>query len=73
MDNKTKEAIFADHANIYVDDFGDLMDSNDFSYAADEYAEQEGIAFADWLDLNSDENDIRSNKALWQLFKQQAK
>jgi hypothetical protein len=46
-----------------VDSLVDIMEDY-----AEEVASQQSIAFAEWLDINSDENDIRSSAELYAQF-----
>jgi hypothetical protein len=65
---KTKEQIL-DENDI---SFNDLEESESaekaFHKAMDSHSEQMAIAFADWLDLNADENSILTNKNLYAKF-----
>jgi hypothetical protein len=60
----TKEDFWADKSQ-YCEDFGDLMDSNDFFECMEKYSEQEAIAFAVWKDKNGYEIPNSNTPRTW--------
>lgn len=59
----TKEEIFDNYSHVDINELGqlkgcDYMDSNDFDKAAEEYAKQIAIDFAEWIRQNVSESDV---------------